>query len=205
MRILLFFFLVTTMAFSQKKIIHSNELDANTEVVYFDMDKVFNINITTTASDVIVIKASSEGEYANHFVVNEKYEGNQLNIIGSIAFSFPNNQDKLSAHKVHAIDIEIQIPKHLKIILRSDIGNLKVAGSYKTFFGDLMSGNCYLKNIQGNITIQTVKGDINLKAQEGTIEAFSKYGRVNTSKITSGKSIFTLKSLKGDINVKQSK
>lgn len=199
------FFFIFITGYSQKKIIHSIELDPKTDIVYFDLDKVFNINLKTTTSDIITINAFSEGEYANHFVVNEKNTGRQLNITGSIAFSFPNNQDKLSAHKVHAIDIEIEIPENLKVIIRSDIGNLKVAGNYKTFFGDLMSGNCYLEDIQGNITVQTIKGGINLITKEGTINAFSKYGVVNTSKMTSGKSIFLLKSLKGDINVKQSK
>lgn len=207
MRILFFsfFFFFFITGFSQKKITHSIELSSQTTIVYFDLDKVFNIKLKTTTSDFIVINAYSEGEYANHFVVNEKNEGRQLTITGSIAFSFPNNQDKLSAHKVHAIDIEIQIPENLKIILRSDIGNLKVVGKYNTFFGDLMSGNCYLENTRGNITIQTVKGDIDLTTREGTINAYSKYGVVNTSEITSGKSVFVLKSLKGDINVKHSK
>ena len=192
------------LVWGQKNIMHQKVLDDDITSLYFDLNNVFVISFSSSASNEVVITARSEGEYANHFVVRELRKANEMSFIGDIAFTFPNHQDKLSAHKVHAISIAIQVPSTLDVYVRSDIGNLSVTGDYKRFLGDLQSGDCNLTDVSGQLNIQTVGGDINALVKKAQITAHSKLGRVTREKVTIGPSVIDLKSLKGNINIEQS-
>ena len=197
--------MICMFSFSQKKIEHSIAIDDSVTQLMFDLDNVFTIKLRTTQSNQLIIKAISEGEYANHFVISKKRENHTLHISGNIAFTFPNNQDKLSAHKVHAIAVEILIPERLQVFVSSDIGNVSVSGKYNSLTTNLLSGDCYLKGSSGNFEIKTVSGDINLSTKSGVITAESKSGVIFQEKIPKGKSTFFLKTAKGNIKIAKAK
>jgi len=191
--------------FSQKKVAHVMTIDDAITHVLFDLDNVFTIKLSSTKSNQVLIKGISEGEYANYFVINEKRENQILYITGNIAFTFPNNQDKLSTHKVHAITVEILVPEHLDIGVSSDIGNISIMGKYRALETNLFSGNCYLNKVLGNFDIKTVSGDINLTAKSGQLVAVSKSGTITQEELPVGKSSFQLKTAKGNINIVKAK
>ena len=192
------------LVWGQKNIMHQKVLDEEITSLYFDLNDVFVITFSSTTSDEVVITARSEGEYASHFVVREVRQANEMSFIGDIAFTFPNHQDKLSAHKVHAISIEIQVPSTLNVYVRSDIGNLTVTGGYQYFVADLQSGDCNLNAVSGQLKIQTVGGSINARVKKAQVIAQSKLGRIVREKVTIGPTVIDLKTLKGDINIEQS-
>ena len=192
-------------SFSQKKTEHVIAIDETVTHLMFDFDNVFTIKLSSTKSNQIIIKSISEGEYANHFVITQKRENKTLHISGNIAFTFPNNQDKLSAHKVHAIAVEILVPEHLKILVSSDIGNVSIMGKYNTLGTNLRSGNCYINNVLGDFSIKTVTGDINLTTNSGVVNAVSKSGTITQEALPNGKSNFQLKTAKGNIKIAKAK
>ena len=192
-------------SFSQKKTEHVIAIDETVTHLIFDFDNVFTIKLSSTKSNQIIIKSISEGEYANHFVITQKRENKTLHISGNIAFTFPNNQDKLSAHKVHAIAVEILVPEHLKILVSSDIGNVSIMGKYNTLGTNLRSGNCYINNVLGDFSIKTVTGDINLTTNSGVVNAVSKSGTITQEALPNGKSNFQLKTAKGNIKIAKAK
>lgn len=194
-----------TVSFSQKKIEQIIAIDEVVTHLMFDLDNVFTIKLSSTKSNQVIIKAISEGEYANHFVITKKRENQTLHISGNIAFTFPNNQDKLSAHKVHAIAVEILVPEHLLTFVSSDIGNVSITGKYTSLETNLHSGNCYLSNVLGYFDIKTVNGDINLTTNSGVVNAVSKSGIITLEVLANGKSNFQLKTAKGNIKVAKAK
>jgi len=196
---------MSLISFSQKRIAKTITIPNTVSTLNIYLDKVFTISLNTHNKDIITFSATSEGEYANHFVVTEKTTDTIIDIKGRIAFTFPNNQDKLSAHKVHAISITITVPERLLTYIKSDIGNLNAQGTFKILATDFLSGNCYLENTSGNINIQTVNGTINLIAKNGFVNASTKKGILVQEKIPSGKSSYSLKSINGNINVIHSK
>ena len=125
--------------------------------------------------------------------------------ISPIIAVIPNNQDKLSAHKVHAIAIEITVPERLKTTLNSDIGNLNATGFYEQLTANLKSGNCMLNHASGHLVIQTVNGNISLTAKNAQIISETKTGLVTQQQLVDGNSMFKLKTIKGNINIEQSK
>jgi len=191
--------------FSQKKTEHLITIDSSVTHLMFDLDNVFTIKLSSTKSNQVFVKAISEGEYANHFVITKKRKNQTLHISGSIAFTYPNNQDKLSAHKVHAIAVEIFVPEHLQTFVSSDIGNVSVSGSYNSLTTDLLSGDCYLNNVSGNFEIKTVSGDVYLTTKNGVVSTESKSGTIIQEKIPKGKSTFFLKTAKGNIKIAKAK
>ena len=190
---------------AQKRIEKTLVLDEYISTVVFDLEHVFSINLKSTKSSKITIKAISEGEYASHFVIAEKSVGDLMTVSGRIAFTFPDDQDKLSAHKVHAIKIEITVPEKLKTTLNSDIGNIDVTGFYKELTTNLMSGNCMLNQVSGHFVIQTVNGNISLMAKSGQVFSETRTGLITQQQLVDGKSVFKLKTIKGNINIEQSK
>ena len=166
---------------------------------------MFSIKLKSTKNSKVTIRAISEGEYANHFVVTEKSIGNLMTVSGRVAFTFPNNQDKLSAHKVHAIAIEITVPERLKTTLNSDIGNLNATGFYEQLTANLKSGNCMLNLASGHLVIQTVNGNISLTAKNAQVISETRTGLVTQQQLIDGISMFKLKTIKGNINIEQSK
>jgi len=193
------------VGFSQKKTEQIITIDETVTHLMFDLDNVFTIKISTSKSNQVFIKAVSEGEYANHFVITQKQQDHSLTIKGAIAFTFLNKQDKLSAHKVHAIVVEIIIPEYLQIAISSDVGNVSVTGGYSSLKTDLLYGDCYLNNISGKFEIKTVTGNINMIVKNGVISAESKSGTIIQEKIPNGKSTFDLKTAKGNINIAKGK
>jgi len=198
------------MLFSQKEISHTISVTPQLKTVYFTLNSVSEISIHTTTNQEnnllsslpsITISAHSEGEYANHFIINEKETATALNIDGDIAFTYPNYQDKLSAHKVHAISVKIRVPEGLQVIVQSDIGNVKVSGGFESFRADLASGNCFLKDMEGNITASSVSGNIYLQANSGKLVTETNSGRVRVVNLSEGTSIFNLKTNNGNITV----
>jgi hypothetical protein len=190
---------------AQKKIEKILVLEEDISAVVFDLEHVFSINLKSAKNSKVTVRAISEGEYANHFVVTEKSTGNLMKVSGRIAFTFPNNQDKLSAHKVHAIAIEITVPERLKTTLISDIGNLNATGFYQQLTANLKSGNCMLNQASGHLIIQTVNGNISLTVKNAQVISETRTGLVTQQQLIDGKSMFKLKTIKGNINIEQSK
>jgi len=199
------FLIICTLGFSQKKTERIITVDNSVTHLRFDLDNVFTIKLSTSKSNQVLIKAISEGEYANHFIITEEIKSHKMEISGSIAFTFPNNQDKLSAHKVHAITVEIIVPEHLQTHIASDIGNVNITGSYNLLEINSFSGNCYLNTVSGSFDIKTVTGDINLSAKRGVVSAVSKSGVVTQERLLDGNSKYLLKTAKGNIKIVKAK
>ena len=56
--------------FAQKEITHIFLVDKNVQVLYLNLNNVFQIQVHTLPTNEVKIKAISEGEYANFFVLN---------------------------------------------------------------------------------------------------------------------------------------
>jgi hypothetical protein len=200
-----FFITIYTFSFSQKKTLEIINIEPSLKSLLLDFNHVFNLKLSSTNTNNLEIKSISEGEYANHFILSKKFIQNTLIISGDIGFTFPNDQDKLSAHKVHAVSIEIVIPKHLQTTVFSNIGNIKIEGDFKSLSTNSKSGNYFISNASGDFVIKTINGNINLSANRARVKATSKSGIIKQEILIEGKSSFLLKTVNGDINIVKSK
>ncbi|NQY04851.1 MAG: hypothetical protein HRT68_01285 [Flavobacteriaceae bacterium] len=170
-----------------------------------ELDHVFTLEIKTLRTNEVKVKAVSEGEFASYFILDSDQEKNKLTLRSSVDFAFKDHNDKLSAHKVQAIKIEISLPQHLIVTLKSDIANLNLCGKYESFTAQLTSGNCVLHNVRDKVKISTILGNIEAYVNFAKVEAQTRQGTLETEAITDGKTHYVLKSIKGNIKVKKTK
>jgi hypothetical protein len=132
----------------------------NVEEVRINTEKIFQLNIYSTHQKNITVETRMEGEYYRDVKVATATKNKQLQLSCELVEGFQMPNDKLSAHKVFAITMNIYIPKQLKVQLEGDETQVYVRGSYKKFWAVLLTGNYTLEDLVGEVKIQTKKGNI---------------------------------------------
>jgi hypothetical protein len=79
-----------------------------------------NLMVSTGNSDQYVIKTTSEGEYRDQVMLVSKEVDHWLEIYPQWAPSFIAPNDKLSAHKVRALNLELIVPKGKTLEIRGE-------------------------------------------------------------------------------------
>ena len=74
-----------------------------------DSDTVFTVRLSSEKTDKIRINTHVEGEYHENVVVNTSEENKTLTVTTGYSPFFEKENDKLAAHKVIAIDMELEI------------------------------------------------------------------------------------------------
>ncbi|MEM6720754.1 MAG: hypothetical protein AAF611_15600 [Bacteroidota bacterium] len=145
------------------------------EEIRINTEKIFQLNIYSTNDDVLKVETQMEGEYYRDVNVITATKDKKLQLSCKLAEGFTLPNDKLSAHKVFSITMNIYIPKKLKVQLEGDETQVYVQGNYKKFWGLLISGNYTLNELEGEAIIQTKKGDIHyIKQKLPTFETASE-------------------------------
>jgi len=176
------------------------------ERFHFKVDEVFSVHILTNSnSNYLKIKSFSEGEYAQHIGFHFTEENKQMNIQAVFPKNLSSGYDKLSAHKVFSVSLEIEIPEGKTVIFQSDLASVYANGKYKFFESELTSGRCELKKFTGKAIIRTFKGDIEVQTRERNVEAVSNHGEVHLDNYFRKGDKISLKSIDGDIYVKHEK
>lgn len=172
--------------------------------IFIVLDNTFQVEVTNTSENKVIINAISEGEYQNNVLINVKRTQNTLVIEDDIQPFSEKHNDKLSAHKVIALKIKIQLPRHLDTTITSKLASLNLNGSLKSLFVELSSGDCLVQNFIGNAVINTLGGNIELHTKNAKIKAVTKSGIISSDKIF-GKHQIELKSITGNISVYKTK
>jgi hypothetical protein len=171
------------------------------ETVSIDGNQIFNISVSTTKTDTIVVKSILDGEYQNQYQVVIKEEGQTLKLnLGYMSFTeIPD--DKRNAHKVIAATLHLEIPEQLTLNILSDVGSVALNGNFRSLFIELIQGQCRVTGKAKTATINTLDGDINVVTKSATVEASSNNGKVSLDAFSNSNTLWILKSINGDITV----
>ncbi|MDR5591481.1 hypothetical protein [Christiangramia sp. SM2212] len=202
---IIFVFLVllnSLLVFSQKDTRES--IDAHQiESIRIDTDEVYLINLKATETSQIKISTHSEGEYFNYIILESEIRGSELIIRTKYPQRLTGGFDKLSAHKVFSLEIQMEIPEDLEIIINSNIASLQGKGRFKSVYADLKQGYCKLTDYSGTAVINTYSGNILVETNSGLIEAESRNGKVKIPEFLPGRNPLRLTSIDGDIMVRK--
>lgn len=169
--------------------------------IVIDGENVFNITVSNSLSNTILLKVKIEGEHANQLVMVDSIVNKQLYISSSFQPLFVKDNDKLSAHKVMSVEYQLLVPKNIKLEIKSNIGSVDLVGTYPSVFIELNQGNCNLKQFLGNASINTVNGDINIEADHAKVEAFTKTGQITLTQFKFLKFNLNCHTINGDIKI----
>lgn len=199
---LVFFALVNLHA---QKLVRKAFVDPRTETIQIDAQYCYRIDLKTGFSNEIEVSASMEGEYAKDLLISIEQSGTTAMISADFQPLFINPNDKLSAHKVVSIALEISVPEYKNVDVFGTNTNLYAKGKYEDLNITLSDGRCNLENVSESVEVTTQKGDILLAAPSGNITAESVYGKVKRETIPFGYNQFVLKTIEGDIFLTKTK
>jgi len=198
-------FVFTLINVHGQKLVRKAFIGPRTQNIQIDARYCYRIDIKTEPIDEVQVSATMDGEYAKDLLVSIKESGTTTMISTDFQPNFVNPNDKLSAHKVISIALEISVPEYKNVDVFGTKTNLYATGKYKDLKITLSDGRCTLRNVSESVTVTTQKGDILLSAPSGDVISESTYGSVQKESIPFGDNRFFLKTVEGDILVTKTK
>ena len=197
------FIFLCIQTYAQKETLQTIDAKNISEII-ISSDEVFKITLATTKDSVVTMKTESEGEYFQNISITTNITGKTLTVSSQYPEILTSGFDKLSAHKVFAVQVFLKVPENLNVTIISNVASVFGSGSYKKLELELKSGQCVLSNFNGNLLVNTYNGNIIVETNYAKVEAESRHGNVQNTLKHSGENLLKLKTIDGDISVTQS-
>jgi hypothetical protein len=173
-------------------------------VIYSEM--INKLTIVSEKTDKIAIITKITGENSENVVVTASEEIKTLKIGTVYSPFFIAQNDKLAAHKVISVDMQMTIPEFMNIEIETKIASIEASGKFVEFHASLEYGNCELFDFLGDAALNSLHGNIMVHAGKNTWgKAFSQKGSVVNHLPTTGKYSILAESREGDISLLQTK
>lgn len=198
--LILILFLLAGFLHAQKQVAKSLYAKDITYLLV-DANNAYRVNLSTNNSGTIRVSALSEGEYQSVLALHVDKEGATAKVATGFqpSFQFPN--DKLGAHKVISVSLEISLPQGIEVKVYGKSSNVRATGLFRNLEVVLSDGNCSLEDVKGTVKVQTQQGDISLQAAEGVVDAESRYGKTEPHEFPEGDNLFFLRTISGHISL----
>ncbi|MBL4663822.1 MAG: DUF4097 family beta strand repeat protein [Flavobacteriaceae bacterium] len=168
-------------------------------------DEIYHVKIISEATETIYVNTKVEGEHSENIVLLISEANKTLSLTHGFTPYLVMQNDKLAAHKVISIEMEIRVPPHFKVIINGAITSVETEGAFNNIQLDLGSGNCVLKNFKGNAQLNSKDGNILVFAEKTVFgEAKSRAGSVKNELPKEGQFFIKAESVNGDITLLKS-
>lgn len=168
-------------------------------------DILFNIKMKTGTTNQIKIRTKFEGEASEHLVLTTVTTADTLSVSTTFQPLYLAYNDKLSAHKVLSVEMEIEIPESLTVYLNSTQASVAMQGRYKHVMLELRQGHCKITDFQGQALVNTIHGHIEVYANYAIVDMFSRSGRISREPIQQGNTHIKIRSHNGNISLYSTK
>lgn len=196
----LFFILALQGLFAQK-ILTKTLNDPSLTQIYIQAQDMNSLSITSVESKEFLVRGVLDGEYSPHQMLSLVRKGNTLYVTPDFTDKYEIPNDKLSAHKVFSIALDMFIPSYLEVVVYGGATRVSASGGFKKLNISLVEGMCILNDIGQHVVVNSQSGPIFLKQQKGFVTAKSSYGLVEKESIPKGNSVILLHSVSGHIKV----
>ena len=197
--------LISINCYSQKII--EREIDANLiNTIEINSNSIHSVLILSGKSNSIKISARIEGEHHENVVLSLVEKDNILFLKPAYSPFYKAENDKLAAHKVQSIEIELIVPERMEVSITSSIASVTTRGKIQAISAKLDSGNCILENFIGDANLKTKEGFITVTASDKIFgKAFSTKGEINNklSKNKGSKYSIIAETKEGEISLTQ--
>ncbi len=190
-----------TCMLAAQKVVKKSIVNQNISHVQIDGANFFEIQLNTHEGKEIVLEAKIDGEYNKELVLLLEEKGSTLIVSGDFEEGFKNPNDKLSAHKVISIALNISLPEDKYVNIYGTSCNVFTKGDFKKLTITLNDGSCVFTNTKGMINVTAQSGNIIVQSESAEINALSKYGTIKSDSLPSGNSQFNLKTTTGNIQI----
>jgi|25_taG_2_1085351.scaffolds.fasta_scaffold13637_2 DUF4097 and DUF4098 domain-containing protein YvlB len=202
---LVIFFFILSLSASAQKVTQDVLASAHLDKIVLSSDEIYRINIKASTTEEIQIKTKTEGEYFNQISLDTKLEGSTLLLSSRYREILQSGYDKLSAHKVFSMEVDLEIPEGMVLQINSNTASVYLSGRYKSVFIELKNGSCYLSDFSGEAVINTYDGNILGTVSKVNVEAKTRHGTMNLPQVPGGIHNMVLTSINGDIKLTETK
>ena len=205
MKNLLLLLLIPMCVFAQKRGEQTYDIQDIT-AIHIESDIIFKITITAQSTQEIQLNTMVDGETYASTIVHSKVIDDRLEIYTGRTPDFTPFNDKLSAHKVLSIELEISVPEGIDININSTLAEVHLEGSYGTLQINLGRGGLIGREIRFRESIiNTISGHVTLSLDKANVSASSRNGLKKIDHIFNQGPQCTIESIHGDIEVLQVK
>lgn len=201
MKYIFLLLLISVNLLGAQKIVKKTIISHDVTSIQIDAKNCFEIRTATSESNEIRIEAIIDGEYRNDLILKLREKGTSILVSAGFAPNFKGFNDKLSAHKVISIALQITAPQLRNVQVDGTNCNVIAKGIYEQLNITLNDGSCTLKDVSASVTATTQSGDINVHSKGAEISATSKFGTVKRNDIKPGKNHFVLRTTTGNIHL----
>lgn len=204
-----YFFIVIAFFFclpvnAQKKtleVIDATEIES----LVISSDEIFKITISTSSLKEIRISTRADGEYFDEISLESELKEGRLILRSAYREILQSGYDKLSAHKVLSMEVELEIPEGMRVEIVSNVATVFGRGKYEELFIQLKSGSCYLEEFHGDAVVNTFSGNVVIKTSDAQVTASSRHGEVDVLDNSFGSNKIAVTSINGNISVQKTK
>ncbi|MFS4415855.1 hypothetical protein [Maribacter sp. 2307ULW6-5] len=178
-------------------------VDQDISLIQIDVTHCFELHLHTDSerNDTVELQAQMDGEYGPDLYVDSYVEGSTLFIVAGFHLEFVPPEDKLGAHKVVSISLDVNLPAHKKVNVMGTSAHVVAKGSYQELNVALADGPCELRDVYGRAGVRTQSGPIAVYGRAANIRARTKFGSLAANPIPLGKSTLDLYSVTGNIEL----
>ena len=123
-KIILLFFVFCCLSVQAQKETEQLIDAGNIEKIVLQSDEIYKITMRTAPVKSISIKSRADGEYFNNISLDAEVVGEKLFLKSRFREILQSGFDKLSAHKVFAMEVELLVPKGLEVEINSNVASV---------------------------------------------------------------------------------
>lgn len=200
--LLLIFFTLTLQAQKETtRVVDAGELTS----IVINSDEVYRVTVKSSSVNSVTIKTKADGEYFNDIGLDLEILRHTLYLRSKYREILQSGFDKLSAHKVFAMEVELEIPQDMHIEVRSNVASVFLSGDYENVILELKSGSGFLQDFSGDAVVNTFDGNIEVETHGASVEANSRHGSISLPVSKRGTNHLKLTTINGDIMVQETK
>jgi len=205
LRLSILFILVTMSLYAQKRLTQTYDATAIKEL-YINSNEIFKIKITTREVREITVATIIDGETFASTLLNTTINDGVLKITTGKTPDYIPFNDKLAAHKVLAIELEITIPRGLDVSIYSTLASVDSYGKLGQVRIDLDRGHFKGEEFRfrESAKINTISGSIYVSSNLVNVTAQSRNGKINIPPTQADGPLLEIKSIHGDVTVVKS-
>ncbi|WP_152594957.1 hypothetical protein [Dokdonia donghaensis] len=205
LRLSILFMLVTMSLYAQKRLSQTYDATAIKEL-YIHSNEIFKIKITTGEVREITVATIIDGETFASTMLNTSTNDGVLKITTGKTPDYIPFNDKLAAHKVMAIELEIIIPIGLDVSIYSTLASVDTYGKLGQVRIDLGRGHFKGEEFRFRESgkINTISGSIYVSSNLVNVTVQSRNGKINIPPTQADGPLLEIKSIHGDVTVVKS-
>lgn len=175
----------------------------NIKVVWFQANQVSKIHLKTQSTSNFELTSSAESTYQADLYFDYTIQSDSLIIKSIYPKTLEFGDNKMTSMQEFSVSVSLILPHNTKLIIDSGLASVFGQGQFDYFQLNTKAGHCTLLSFEGNANINTYSGNITVHTKNADVEVFSQNGNLQVDRFYSKKNQINLKSVNGDIIVRQ--